>query len=405
MYAQNNGQSHRVSPRKLFLLGSSGLITLVLLAAWGIASRSQAESDVAARTEAAAVQTVATVKPKVGAAVEEVVLPGTVQAYVDAPLYARISGYMKAWHFDIGATVKKGQLLAEIDAPEVDDQLRQAQADLATAEANQALARSTSKRWQTLLATDSVAKQDADEKLADAKAKDAMVASAKANVARLTRQQEFERVVAPFDGVVTARGTDIGALINAGSAAGQELFHMADTTRLRIYVQVPQTMSGGISPGVVADLHFAEHGNKAYQATVARTSQSLDPAARTLLVELLVDNSKGELLPGGYTEVHFKLPAPATTVRVPVNTLRFDGNGVQVAKVDETGKVTLSPVVPGRDFGGEVEVVSGLAATDTIIVSPADSLTSGQVVRVAAAAVGTAPATGVPATGPAGGGK
>lgn len=403
MYAQNNGQSHRVSPRKLFLLGSSGLITLALLAAWGITSRLRAATDVAARTEAAAIQTVATVKPKVGPAVEEVVLPGTVQAYVDAPLYARVSGYMKVWHFDIGASVKKGQLLAEIDAPEVDDQLRQAQADLATAEANQALARSTSKRWQALLATDSVAKQDADEKLADAKAKDAMVASAKANVARLSRLQEFERVVAPFDGVVTARGTDIGALINAGSAAGQELFHMADTSRLRVYVQVPQTMSGGISPGVTATLHFAEHGNKAYPATVARTSQSLDPAARTLLVELLVDNSKGELLPGGYTEVHFKLPAPATTVRVPVNTLRFDGKGVQVAKVDEAGKVSLSPVVPGRDFGAEVEVVSGLAASDTIIVSPADSLTSGQVVRVAAAPP-TAPAAPA-AAGPAGGGK
>lgn len=388
MYAHNNGSPHRISSHKLALAGVSGLVILAVAAGWGILSRGHAEAALAARTEAAAIPTVAVTKPKVGAATEEVVLPGTVQAWVDAPIYARTSGYLKAWHFDIGTVVKKGQLLAEIDSPEVDDQLRQALADLATAQANQALARTTAVRWQGLLATDSVSHQDADEKLADAKAKDATVASYKANVARLTQLQGFERVVAPFDGVITARRTDIGQLISAGgsagtgTASGQELFHMADTSRLRIYVQVPQTMANGIRPGVTAELHFAEHAGKVYTAKVARTAQALDPNARTLTVQLEQDNAKGELLPGGYAEVHFKLPTPATTVRVPINTLRFGGGGVQAVKVGPDNKATLVNVTLGRDFGTDVEVVAGLTADDTIIVGAPDSLTTGQSVTV-----------------------
>jgi len=309
-------------------------------------------------------------------------LPGTVQSFLEAPIYARTSGYVKAWYTDIGAPVKKGQLLAELDTPEIDDQLHQAEADLGTAEANGKLADSTAKRWQALVATDSVSKQENDEKAADAAAKNAAVLASKANVARLQQLESFKRVVAPFDGIVTARKTDVGALINAGSGIGPELFHVADTSKLRVYVQVPQAYVPLVKAGMAASLRFVEFPRRDFPATVARTAEAMDATARTLLVELQVDNAQHELLPGGYTEVHLAVTPSAATVRLPINTLLFRAEGLRVAKIDGNNQVVLAPVTLGRDYGTEVEVVEGVAPGESVVLNPPDSLKDGQAVRV-----------------------
>jgi len=386
MFPQKPQQSGSGRPQP-HTLRTAGLVAIVAMACavgWGVFSRDKAFAELRERADAEAILTVSTVTPKQGPKSEKLVLPGTVQANLEAPIYARTSGYIKSWQTDIGSQVKKGQKLAEIDTPEVDDQWRQAQADLATAEANDAIARSTAKRWQALLATDSVSKQETDEKLADAAAKDAQVASAKANLSRLLQLQQFKQVVAPFDGVVTARQTDVGNLINAGSGSGTELFRVADTKSLRIYVQVPQAYSPSMAVGMQAELHFNEHPGHVYPASVVRTAQALDPASRTLLVELKVDNANGELLPGGYTDVQFQLSSDEATLRLPVNTLLFRSEGLRVAEVDADGKVTLLPITLGRDFGTQVEVVSGLEPNQVIVLNPPDSLVDGQQVHLAA---------------------
>jgi RND family efflux transporter MFP subunit len=319
---------------------------------------------------------------------EDLVLPGTVQAFVEAPIYARTSGYLKTWYTDIGTPVKKGQLLAEIETPEVDQQYAQAQADLETARANESLANSTNKRWQGLLSTESVSQQDAEEKAGDAAAKKAALASAAANVARLRDLESFKRVVAPFDGVVTARNTDIGALINAGQSSGSELFRIADTHKLRIYVQVPETYAAAIQPGLEAELRFAEQANKKYVAQTVRTSNALDPTLRTLQVELQLDNAGHEVFPGAYAEVHFKLAGNAESLRLPANTVIFRAAGLQVATVDGTHHIKLKNIVQGRDFGSTIEVLSGIDANDLVVLNPPDSITDGAPVRVAAPPAG-----------------
>lgn len=355
----------------------------LLLALWGIVSRLNARSTLAHQAAEAAVVTVTTVKPTAGPGSSNLVLPGTVQAYYEAPIYARTSGYLKAWHTDIGTSVKKGQLLAEIDTPEVDQQLRQAQADLATAQANYDLARTTHERWQGLLATQSVSQQDADERAGDAAAKAAARQSAAANVARLQELESFKRVVAPFDGVVTQRNTDVGALINAGQGSpANALFRVADTHRLRIYVSVPQSYAAGISEGMPAKLEFADHPGKLYTATVSSSARALDANSRTLQVELQIDNPKSELLPGSYAQVHFDLPGSPGTLRIPVNTVIFRSSGLQVAVVDGE-RVRLKKITEGRDFGTEIEVLAGLEPTDVIVLNPPDSLVDGAQVRLA----------------------
>ena len=374
----------RPRPWTLRLAGLCGIGAMALVAAWGLASRHRAAADLRRATDDAAVRYVATVLAKRGPATEELVLPGNVQAFVEAPIYARTNGYLKTWYTDIGSEVKRGQLLAVIDTPEVDDQLRQAEADLRTAEANDQLARSTAKRWQELLATDSVSRQETEEKVADAAAKDALVAAARANVSRLRNLEDFKRVVAPFDGVITARRTDIGALINAGSGTGPELFRLADTSKLRIYVQVPQTFATEIKTGTTAELHFAEYPGRSFPAQLVRTAQALNPTARTLLVELQADNSRHLLLPGGYAEVHLRLAQPSSIVRLPVNALLFRRDGLRVAKLGPDHRVRLVPVSLGRDFGTEVEVVNGVKAGEAVIINPADSLADHELVRVAA---------------------
>jgi RND family efflux transporter MFP subunit len=359
------------------------LIVAIVLAIWGIASRLVSRSELRKRTVQDARTSVVTVKPELSGAGDELVLPGIVQAYIEASVYARTNGYLKSWYTDIGSRVRKGQLLAEIDAPEVDRQLDQAKADRNTALANLALSRTTNARWQQLLSTQSVSQQDADEKAGDAAAKDATAQSAAQNVARLNDLESFKRVVAPFEGVITARNTDIGALINAGQSTGTELFRIADTARLRIYAQVPEAYAGSTTTGLKAQLRFAEHPGKTYDVEAIRTSNALDPIARTLQVELQLDNRDGEVFPGAYTEVHFKLPSSAQTMRLPANTLLFRAAGLQVATVAGDSKIKLKNITQGRDFGKTIEVLDGIDRNDAVVVNPPDSITDGLPVRVA----------------------
>jgi RND family efflux transporter MFP subunit len=360
------------------------VVVALVLAIWGIVSRLSARNALERQSVAAAIPTVVTAKPRAGPSSNTLVLPGSVQAFYEAPIYARTSGYLRVWHTDIGANVKKGELLAEIDTPEVDQQLRQAEADLGTAQANYELARITNERWQGLLATQSVSQQDADQRAGDAAAKKAALESARANLARLHDLESFKRVVAPFDGVVTQRNTDVGALINAGQTPGNALFRVADTHRLRIYVSVPQPYAAEVVPGLNATLELTDRPGKQFAATVASTAHALDAVSRTLQVELQIDNSKGELLPGSYAQVTFKLPASVNTLRIPVNAVLFRGESPQVAVLDANNRVHLRTITEGRDFGTEIEVLSGISATDTLVINPPDSIGDGAEVRVRA---------------------
>ncbi|HZT33673.1 MAG TPA: efflux RND transporter periplasmic adaptor subunit [Bryobacteraceae bacterium] len=352
----------------------------------GISSRVHASSRLRQQTLEMAVPTVAVIHPRRGAPIEEVVLPGNAQAYVATPIYARINGYLKVWYFDIGAHVKAGQLLAEIETPEVDRQLDQARADLATARANYDLARITAERYQNLFKSDSVAKQDVDDKVGDLQAKKAMLDSATFNVRRLEETQRFQKVYAPFDGVITTRNIDIGALIDAGAnAPGRELFDIAATGKLRVYVNVPQAYSRDVKPGGPAELTLAEFPGRRFLGRIVRSADSIDPASRTLLTEVDVDNRSGELLPGAFVSVRLKLSAREGAVIVPVNSLIFRSEGMRVAVVRDH-RAMLVPVTLGRDYGTEVEVVSGVTAQDEVIENPADSLTSGTEVRPVKAA-------------------
>ena len=300
----------------------------------GFISRNKAEADLKQVTAAAAISTVNVVYPKPDAPTDEIVLPGNTQAFTDAPIYARTSGYVKSWHVDIGARVKKGQLLAVIETPEVDQQLQQARADLQTARANLRQAEITAERWQALLKTDSVSKQETDQAVSNFHAMKATVDSNISNVRRLEELQGFQKIYAPFDGVITARNTDIGALINAGASTtpGQALFHLAAISTLRVFVAVPQVYSQAIRPGATASLTLDEFPGKTFSGTIARNSNSIDPASRTLLVEVDVDNRGGQLLSGAYVRVHLKLPQTVSSVTVPANTLLFRSEGLRVGR-------------------------------------------------------------------------
>ena len=350
---------------------------------FGIMPRLEARDALKKQTQGLNVPTVSVVKPKSRDGGQELVLPGNIQAFMDTPIYARTTGYLKRWHADIGTHVKSGQLLAEIDTPEIDDQLQQARADLATATANFQLSEKTAVRWKELLTTDSVAKQEADEKMGDLDAKKAALQGARFNVSRLEKLQAFKKIYAPFSGVITVRNTDVGALIDAGSGGtGKELFHVAAIDRLRVYVNVPQAYSRDTLPGTPAELTLGEFPDRRFPGKVVRSSQSIDAATRTMLTEIAVDNPKGELLPGAYAQVHIKPQSSSPAVVVPINTLMFRPDGTEVAVVQNDQKVVLRKVWIGRDFGTEVEIVSGLDANASVIVNPSDSLVAGTQVRV-----------------------
>jgi len=321
--------------------------------------------------------------PSVTGTASEIALPGNTQAYNDTPIYSRTSGYLKEWFFDIGAHVQKGQLMAIIETPEVDQQLQVAQADLKSAQADLTLADTTSERYQSLLKSDSVSKQETDVAIGGAAAKHAAVDAAEASVRRLEQLQSFERVYAPFSGIVTVRNTDIGALIDAGSAAApKELFRIASTERLRVFVAVPETYAPAIRNGDTASLTLDEYPGQQFTGTIARNSSAIDPASRTLNVEVDFDNAGGKLLPGAYVFAHFKLPQEVRLLSVPANTLLFRAEGLRVGIV-RNGRVHLQPIVIGKDNGTSLEVSSGVSADDAIILDPSDSLIEGQQVKLA----------------------
>jgi RND family efflux transporter MFP subunit len=378
----------------LILLG--GLVFALGSAAWGILSRLDAETALARVTDEAALPTVATVVAQAGPAEEEVVLPGTVQAEYDTSIFARTSGYVKRWYVDIGARVRTGDLLAEIASPEVDQQLDQAralliqdQASLAQSQANEELAKVTTGRSSELVRQGWTIQQQGDQDRLTYAGSIAAVAAASANmeaqqaeVSRLEQLTGFERVVAPFDGVITSRQVDIGNLINAGSGTGPELFRVADTSKLRIYVQVPQSYAASIKPGLDVDLRFPEYPGRTFPASLVRSADAIEPHARTLLVELEADNAKGELLPGSYTEVHFKLPIADRGVRVSANALLFRAEGPQIATAGPDGHVVLHAVRLGRDFGTAIEVLTGIAPGDAVVLNPPASIATGGQVRL-----------------------
>jgi len=373
-------RSNRTAP----VIGGLALMVLAGgLAFWGIQTRARALAVVTDETREMSTPTVAIISPERGAPQQEIVLPGNMQAYTDSPIYARTNGYLKKWYVDIGTRVRAGQLLAEIDTPELDHQLQQARADLATADANARLAQTTADRYRDLIKTDSVSQQDLDNANGNLAARLAATESARANLQRLEQVHDFRRIVAPFAGVITARNTDIGALIDSGSNA-KELFHITATHILRVFVSVPEVYSRLARQGLSAELTLKEFPDRRFAAKLARTSEAIDVASRTLLTEFDVENASGELLPGSYAEVHLKLPAEATTFRLPVNALMFRSEGLRVATVDHAGRVTLAPVTLGRDFGSSVEVLAGITGAERVVVNPPDSLETPQVVRVAA---------------------
>jgi RND family efflux transporter MFP subunit len=368
---------------------------VVALVISGILPRIHARNALAAETKEMAIPTVTVVHPKPSAPSKEIILPANVQAYIDAPIYARTNGYLKKWYADIGARVTAGQLLAEIETPEVDQQLRQARADLGTSEANLSLAKITADRYVGLLKTDSVSKQDTDNAEANFAAQKATVQAMEANVKRLEQLQSFEKIYAPFTGVITARRTDIGALIDSGSSGGAraELFHIAQPDRLRVYVNVPQVYSQAAKPGLTADLVLSEFPGRRFQGTLVRTADAIDTNTRTLLVEIAVNNPTGTLLSGAYAEVHLKLPGATSSFTLPVTTLLFRSEGLRVVTVDDRKHAELKPITVGRDYGSEIEVLAGLNGDESVIANPPDSILSGQEVRVAQ------PSTGTPAPG------
>jgi len=401
--SQNNSAQHPETEsqplfRSLFVkLGVAALVLGVVIYS-GIHQRAAAESNLGTATEQAAITAINVVEPKSGAVLEEIVLPGTTQAFIDTPIFARTNGYLKQWYFDIGAHVEKGQLLAVIEAPELDQQLDQARANLKTAQANEKLAEITATRWQNLLKTDSVSKQETDQAVQDLSARQATVESMTAEVQRLQQLQSYEKVYAPFSGVITARNTDIGALINAGSGGSrglatvpQELFHMAAVNRLRIFVSVPEVDSAAAQNGARAPLTLDEFPEETFQGTIVRNSDAIDLNSRTLNVEVDIDNRGGRIKPGAYVFVHLKLPDNSKrsthSLIIPADTLLFRSEGLSVGLV-RGDHAELVPITIGRDYGSTVEVIEGLKPTDQVIVNPSDSLTTGTPVRINAAEAG-----------------
>ncbi len=368
---------------KTWLVGSIALVAAVALVASGIWSRVRANAKLRTETSQVALTAVSVVLPERTTPAQEIILPGNVQPFITSPIYSRTNGYLGKWYFDIGAHVKKGQLLAVIDTPEVDQQVEQSLSNLSTAKANLALAEITKNRYEGLLKSNAVAQQDVDNAVGNYNANTAIVEAGQANVKQLQALQSFEKIYAPFDGVVTARNTDIGDLINSGSNSGvkTDLFHIAQPGVLRVYVNVPEEYSQGVKVGMTADLALAEFPGRKFQGKLVRTADAINITTRTLLIEIDVDNPAGTLLTGSYAEVHLNVPAQASTYLLPVNTLIFRSEGLQVGIV-KNGNVALTTVTPGHDFGNQIEVVAGLKSNDQVIINPPDSIVSGQKVQI-----------------------
>jgi RND family efflux transporter MFP subunit len=377
-HAGGKGSSHR----GWLALGIAVIVVVALLSS-GIWSRVKARTKLQAETAQVALSAVSVVSPKQTAPAEEIILPGNVQPFITSPIYARTNGYLMKWYFDIGAHVKKGQLLAVIETPEVDQQLQQARSNLLTAKANLELATITKERYQGLLKSNAVSKQDVDNAVGTYNANNAIVQADQAAVDQYAALVSFEKVYAPFDGVITARNTDIGDLINSGSGASvkTDLFHIAQPGTLRVYVNVPEEYSRGIKTGMTADLALAEFPGRTFQGTLVRTADAINMTTRTLLIEIDVANPSNTLLTGSYAEVHLKVASQPSTFIIPVNTLVFRSEGLRVGIVKD-GKVTLTAVTPGHDFGDQIEIVSGLKADDQIILNPPDSVITGQQVQI-----------------------
>ncbi|HET6142313.1 MAG TPA: efflux RND transporter periplasmic adaptor subunit [Candidatus Acidoferrales bacterium] len=368
---------------KRWVIASLALLVTVALVGSGIWSRVKANAKLGADTSQVALTAVSVVTPQRTTPVQEIILPGNVQPFITSPIYSRTNGYLKKWYVDIGAHVKQGELLAVIETPEVDQQLEQSLSNLNTAKANLALAQITKSRYETLLNSHAVAQQDVDNADGNFNANTATVEAAQANVKQLQALQSFEKIYAPFDGVVTARNTDIGDLINSGSNGGvtTDLFHIAQPGILRVYVNVPEEYSQGVKDGMTADLALAEFPGRKFQGKLIRTAEAINVSTRTLLIEIDVANPAGTLLTGSYAEVHLKVASQASTYLLPVNTLIFRSEGLQVGVVKD-GKVVLTSVTPGHDFGNQIEIVAGLTASDQVIINPPDSVVSGQQVQL-----------------------
>jgi len=364
-----------------FLVGV--IVLLVIVGAFTLVQRHSQYQALAKETEALAIPTVNVIHPTVEASQEDLVLPGTTQAYVESPIYARTSGYLKKWYRDIGSRVHQSEILADIDTPEVDQQLAQARADLNTARANSHLSEITANRYEELIKTDGVSKQEVDNAAGDYAAKKANVEASEANVRRLEELESFKHIYAPFSGVITRRNADIGNLVNAGNGgASQQLFFLAQTDPIRVYVGVPESYAPSIRAGLAAYLELTQYPGRKFQGKVVRTSEAIDPGTRTLLTEVDVPNKANELLPGGYAQVHLAVKVSGARLQVPVNALLFRSEGLRAVVIDADHKTHLRQLTIGRDYGTSLEVLQGLDANDSIILNPAESLEEGQQVNV-----------------------
>jgi RND family efflux transporter MFP subunit len=380
----------RPVPRPLTLVGGGFVLLAIAVVAYGLGTRSAQTSRLHDLTEAQAVPTVAIVTPTSVENSAGLDLPGRLEAFIRAPIYARVPGYLKSWKYDIGSKVKAGDVLAEIDTPDLDQQLMQARADLSVAQANARLAQIGAERWQSLAGTDAVAKQDVDQRTFTWNANIAQVKAAQANVDRLVAEEGFKRLIAPFDGIVTARETDIGALINVGATGGAELFVVSETGKLRVYVNVPQNFVPSVPPGTKATITVPEHPGKTYSGTVEASAQAVIPSTGTTLMQLIVDNSAGEMMPGDYAGIHLQIPGAAHVLSVPSSALIFDAQGLSIATVDAASRVVLKAVSIQRDLGAVIELASGLSPNDRVIQNPPDGIGNGVQVRLAGAASGGA---------------
>ena len=386
---QNTG---RPAWHRLPLVGGGFVLLAVTVVAYGLGSRAAQSSRLRDLTEAQAVPTVALVAPTHVENHSGLDLPGRLEAYIRAPIYARVPGYLKSWRYDIGSKVKAGDVLAEIDTPDLDQQLMQARADLSVAQANAKLAQISAERWQSLAGTDAVAKQDVDQRTFALNANMAQVKAAQANLNRLIAEEGFKRLLAPFDGIVTARETDIGALINVGAAGGAELFVVSDTRKLRVYVNVPQSDVPSVPPGTQATLSVPEHPGKTYRGRVEASAQAVNASTGTTLMQIIVDNGAGELMPGDYASIHLQIAGAEHLLGVPSSALIFDAKGLSIATVGADNRVLLKPVAIDRDLGAVIELAAGIEPSDRVIENPPDGIGNGAEVRLVGAKPGVADA-------------